>query len=417
MTVEVKVPEMGESVSEATVADWHFSIGDALQSGDILVELETDKVTLEVPVPVDGVLKEIKCKSGANVSIGDLLALIEEGALASQTVKKQESKKTSSKTGTPSLQEARQSPQSSQAVLKNESLAPGAARLAAEHKIDPNQIDGSGKRGQVTKSDIIHFMDSQKKSSSAAQASPAKSVPSFFVSDSGEREKIVPMSRLRQRIAERLLEAQHTAAILTSFNEVDMHNAMGIRKRYKEKFQAEYGVGLGFMSIFVKAAIHALRAVPALNAEIRENNIVYKNYYDISVAVGGPKGLVVPVIRNVEQLSFAQIEMEIARLAAKVKEGRIELSDLEGGSFTISNGGIYGSMLSTPILNPPQSGILGMHNIVKRPVVIGEEILVRPIMFVALSYDHRIVDGKEAVTFLVKLKEAVENPERMLLGI
>ena len=406
MTVEVKVPEMGESVSEATVADWHFSPGDALQSGDILVELETDKVTLEVPVPVDGVLKEIKCQAGANVNIGDLLALIEEGA---QAVNKRRSEKE-----VPQVKEspkAQEAAQSSQAALKNEMLAPGAAHLATEHKIDTSQIEGSGKRGQVTKSDIVHFINQGP--SSASQASSINSAPSL----SGEREKVVPMSRLRQRVAERLLEAQQTAAILTTFNEVDMRNAMEMRKRYKEKFQAEYGVSLGFMSIFIKAAIYALRAVPAVNAEIRENNIVYKNHYDISVAVGGPKGLVVPVIRNADQLSFAQIEMEIARLAGKVKDGSIELGDLEGGTFTISNGGIYGSMLSTPILNPPQSGILGMHNIVKRPVVIGEEIRVRPIMFVALSYDHRIIDGKEAVTFLVKVKEVIENPERMLLEI
>ena len=405
--MEVKVPEMGESLTEATVADWHFSLGDSFQSGDILVELETDKVTLEVPAPTDGVLKEIKCEAGANVKVGDLLALIEEGAGSTngKNSGKKNSKAELGKANPP------QKTSASISASKNTSLAPGAARIAREHGINTEEIEGSGKRGQVTKSDIVHFMQGSPPSSVSARQS------SFSPSSQEEGEKVVPMSRLRQRIAERLVEAQQSAAILTTFNEIDMHNAMEIRKRYKEKFQAEYGVNLGFMSIFVKAAIHALRLVPSVNAEIRENNIVYKNYYDISVAVGGPKGLVVPVIRGAGHLSFAEIEMEIARLANKVKEGSIELSDMEGGSFTISNGGIYGSMLSTPILNPPQSGILGMHNIVKRPIVIGEEIRVRPIMFVALSYDHRIIDGKEAVTFLVKLKEAVEAPERMLLGI
>ena len=405
--MEIKVPEMGESLTEATVADWHFAPGDSFQSGDILVELETDKVTLEVPAPIDGVLKEIKSETGANVNVGDLLALIEEGASSAKGKK-------AAKEASLSQKAQAVSPTQSEGRAKNKSLAPGASRLATEHGIDPGQIEGTGKRGQVTKSDIVHFMDSKGSSpAETREASPERSAPSF----SGEREKVAPMSRLRQRIAERLLDAQQNAAILTTFNEIDMYNAMEMRKRHKEKFQAEYGVNLGFMSIFVKAAIHALKFTPAVNAEIRDGSIVYKNYYDISVAVGGPKGLVVPVIRDAHSLSFAQIEMEIARLAKKVKEGSIELSEMEGGTFTISNGGIYGSMLSTPILNPPQSGILGIHNIVKRPVAIGEEILIRPIMFVALSYDHRIIDGKEAVTFLVKLKEAVEEPERMLLNI
>ena len=414
MTIEIKVPQMGESVNEATVADWHFQEGDAFQSGNILVELETDKVTLEVPAPSNGILKEIKCPSGKNVKIGEILALIEEKTQSSSSESKDQGARAAAETPRQEGDAAKQ---------KNETLSPGAARLATEHHIDPKQIDGSGKRGQVTKADIVQFIDQSEKQKLEQTASVShttnaqKTAPASHAADAQKKEELAPLSRLRQRIAERLLEAQRTAAILTTFNEIDMHNTIEMRKRYKESFQKKYGVTLGFMSIFIKAAVHALKAVPTVNAEVRENNIVYKNYYDISVAVGGPKGLVVPVVRNADQLSFSEIEIEIARLAAKVKAGTIDLQDLEGGTFTISNGGVYGSMLSTPILNPPQSGILGMHNIVKRPVVINDEICIRPVMFTALSYDHRIIDGKEAVSFLVKIKETIENPERLLLNI
>ncbi len=415
-SIEIKVPQMGESIREATVADWRFTVGSTFESGEILVELETDKVTLEVPAPVRGSLKEIKQDVGANVQVGDVLAYILEASqghdAASVSVQKQPTKTAETPTEINPASQAIETVHSGPASIKNENLAPGAARLAQEENIDVSQIAGSGKRGQVTKSDIVAFIDASK-----PQVAPAKPTQS---PSPVQREEVVPMSRLRQRIAERLVEAQQTAAILTTFNEIDMHNIMELRKRHKDLFEKTHGVGLGFMSIFVKAAIHALRAVPAVNAEIRQSNIVYKRYYDISVAVGGPKGLVVPVIRDADKLSYAEIEKEIIRLATKVKEGTIELQDLEGGTFTISNGGIYGSMLSTPILNPPQSGILGIHNIVKRPVVVSasdSEISIRPIMFVALSYDHRIIDGKEAVTFLVKLKQAIENPERILLEI
>ncbi len=403
------MPPMGESITEATVMDWRFAVGAVVKSGDILVELETDKVTLEVPAPSSGVLKEIKQDSGANVKIGDLLALLEEKAVE-QTKTQRSAADSEAPLPPPSQEEG-----AAASSLQNKTLAQGAARLALEKGIDISQIQGSGKRGQVTKSDIVHYLDKQE----APQKTQAPQLS--FSQDEGRenREELVAMSRLRQRIAERLLHSQHETATLTTFNEIDMHNAIALRKRYKEEFKEKYGVNLGFMSLFIKAVIATLKEIPSVHAQIREHHIVYKNYYDISVAVGGPKGLVVPVIRNADQLSFAEIEKEIARLAQKVKESTIELHELEGGSFTISNGGIYGSMLSTPILNPPQSAILGMHNIVKRPVVLAntEEIVVRPIMYVALSYDHRIIDGKEAVSFLVKVKEKIEHPERILLSL
>ncbi len=402
MTIEIKVPEMGESITEATVSDWHFQVGDSLSIGDVLVELETDKVTLEIPVHINGVLKEIKCPSGEDVKIGDILGVITE---VKQTSSQQTSLLPENRKEDVVLSES-----SSQ---KNKTLPPGASRLIAENNLNAEKIVGSGKREQVTKADVVQYLDRSKPDLGPKVDSVSRS----HAVNTEQSERIVPLSRLRQRIAERLVSVQHNAAILTTFNEVDMLQAMEMRKRYKELFQKRYGVSLGFMSIFVKAVIHALKSVPSVNAEIRDDSIVYKNYYDISVAVGGPKGLVVPVVRNANSLSYAEIEMEIARLASKVIAGTIDLKELEGGTFTISNGGIYGSMLSTPILNPPQSAILGMHNIVKRPVVVNDEICIRPIMYVALSYDHRIIDGKEAVTFLMKLKEGVENPERMLLSI
>jgi 2-oxoglutarate dehydrogenase E2 component (dihydrolipoamide succinyltransferase) len=404
---------MGESITEATVADWRVEPGQSFDSGDILVELETDKVTMEVPAPVAGVLKEIKKESGATVTIDEVLAVIEEGTggtadpgpaapTATQSAPDSASGAPSAASGTPAG-----------SMQPNTTLAPGARRLAEESGVDPATVAGSGKRGQVTKADIVDHM--QKGGAPSAARAPTPT-PTRTVQP-GEREQIVPMSRLRQRIAERLVEAQQTAAILTTFNEVDMFNLMQIRARYKDRFKETYEVGLGFMSFFAKACVDALKAYPGVNAEIQGTNIVYKNFYDIGVAVGGPRGLVVPVVRDVDQLSFAGIEQEIARLAGKVKDGTLGLDELQGGTFTISNGGVYGSMLSTPILNPPQSGILGMHNIVKRPVVVGDEIVIRPVMYLALSYDHRIVDGKEAVSFLVRVKECIENPERMLLDV
>lgn len=396
---DIKVPPMGESITEATVADWHVQPGQGFDSGDILVELETDKVTMEVPAPVAGVLKEIKQQSGATVTIDDVLAVIEEGAAPAAEA---------APAAAPTPAASTPASPAASASNPNTTLPPGASRLAAESGVNPADVAGTGKRGQVTKADIVNHLEK-----GPAAASPGASAPR----SPGEREEVVPMSRLRQRIAERLVEAQHTAAILTTFNEVDMHNMMAVRSRYKERFKDTHGVGLGFMSFFTKACVDALKAFPGVNAEIRGTDIIYKNFYDIGVAVGGPKGLVVPIVRDADLLSFAGIEQEIGRLAGKVKDGTLGLDELQGGTFTISNGGVYGSMMSTPILNPPQSGILGMHNIVKRPMVVNDEIVIRPMMYIALSYDHRVVDGKEAVGFLVRVKECIENPERMLLDI
>ncbi len=436
---EIKVPQMGESITEATVADWHFQPGDSFNSGDIIVELETDKVTMEVPAPEAGTLKEIKKDSGETVSIDEVLAVFEAGAGSgdsggsakseSKSEAKSEEKSEASSSSSSTASSSGGGNQSGSGPL-NDTVPPGARRLAEEEGVDLSKVTGTGKRGQITKEDVVNYIEQRSSSKSSggsgSSSDSSKSSGSSKSSDSGpsrppkqpgERETVVPMSRLRQRIAERLVEAQQTAAILTTFNEVDMHNLMSMRSKYKESFKDKHEVGLGFMSFFVKASIEALKAYPAVNAEIRDGSMVYKNFYDIGVAVGGPKGLVVPVIRDADELSFAGIEQEIGRLAGKVKDGSIGLDDLQGGTFTISNGGIYGSMMSTPILNPPQSGILGMHNITKRPMVIGDEIKIRPMMYVALSYDHRIIDGKEAVSFLVRLKECIENPERMLLDI
>ena len=399
---------MGESVAEGTVADWHFEVGQSFDAGDILVELETDKVTVEVPAPTAGKLTKIAKTSGDTVTPKDVLGSMEPGAAPAAG-------SAPAPAAAPAEAPAAAPAPAAPAGPQNTTLPPGARRMVEENNIDPAGVAGTGKRGQVTKTDVINHMESG--GAKAAPAARAPMAPARSALPPGEREKVVPMSRLRQRIAERLVDSQKTAAILTTFNEVDMSGVMGVRSRYKEKFKEKYGVGLGFMSFFTKACIWALKEVPEVNAEIREKDIIYKNYYDIGVAVGGPKGLVVPIVRDADQLGFWEIEAEIMRLAGKVKDNSLALEDMQGGTFTISNGGIYGSMMSTPIINPPQSGILGMHNIVKRPVVVNDEIVIRPMMYIALSYDHRIVDGKGAVTFLVRVKEAIENPERLLLEI
>ncbi|MDH5655304.1 MAG: 2-oxoglutarate dehydrogenase complex dihydrolipoyllysine-residue succinyltransferase [Spirochaetia bacterium] len=389
MAQEITVPQIGESITEATLAAWRINEGDAFNGGDILVELETDKITMELPAPESGTLTKIIRNTGETVPIGEIIASYEPG----------EGKNPSPE----GLQESE--------TTANRPLPPGAKRMAEEHNVDLSSVKGTGRGEQIRKEDIVHHLE---KSSSASPALP----PSISRStDSGEREKIVPMTRLRQKIAERLVEAQQTAAILTTFNEVDLSNVMKIRSRYKESFKEKHGSSLGFMSFFTKASVEALKEFPAVNAEIRGMDLVYKNYYDIGVAVGGPRGLVVPVVRNADLLSFADIEKEIARLAGKVNDGSIGIEELQGGTFTISNGGVYGSLMSTPILNPPQSGILGMHSIQKRPVAVNDEVVIRPMMYIALSYDHRIVDGKEAVSFLLKVKQCIEDPERMLLDI
>lgn len=403
MAVEIKVPEMGESITEATLLNWTKKPGEAVKADEILAELETDKVTMEVRSPASGVLKEQKKKAGETVSVREIIGLIEEGATASVT--------TSTPTKEPAI-ETKAVPLKTDSP-KNETLPPSVRKLTAENNIDPSAITGSGKHGQVTKGDVIAHMENKP----AATSSSPVSAPKVTPRNPGERETVVPMSRLRRAVADRLVTAQHTAAILTTFNEIDMSGVMNLRSQYKDKFKEQHNVGLGFMSFFTKAAVAALKAYPAVNAEIRETDIVYKNYYDIGIAVGGPKGLVVPVVRDADQLNFAGIESEIVRLAGRVKDGKISLEEMQGGTFSISNGGTYGSMMSTPILNYPQVGILGLHNIVKRPVVVNDQIVIRPMMYVALSYDHRIIDGKEAVLFLVKIKELIEDPTRLLIEV
>lgn len=403
MAVEIKVPEMGESITEATLLNWTKKPGESVKADEILAELETDKVTMEVRSPASGVLKEQKKKAGETVSVREIIGLIEEGATA-----------TVSSTPTPVQPTSEAKPQVAALKAeapKNETLPPSVRKMTAENGIDPSNISGSGKHGQVTKGDVISYMEN--KPAATTTPPPAKVTPR----NPGERETVVPMSRLRRAVADRLVTAQHTAAILTTFNEIDMSAVMNLRTQYKDKFKEQHNVGLGFMSFFTKASVAALKAYPAVNAEIRDNDIVYKNYYDIGVAVGGPKGLVVPIVRDADQLTFAGIESEIVRLAGRVKDGKISLEEMQGGTFSISNGGTYGSMMSTPILNYPQVGILGLHNIVKRPVVVGDQIVIRPMMYVALSYDHRIIDGKEAVLFLVKIKEMIEDPTRLLIEV
>lgn len=417
--IEVKVPAMGESISEGTISRWFKKEGEAIKADEALFEIETDKVTQEIYAPASGVVKKLTKAQGANAAVGEVVAIIDSSATAAATPAATQ----------PSAQQPAAAPAPAKATAAPSSMTstvpPAAKKIAAENNVDTAAIQGSGKHGQVTKGDVLAAVAAGPKAPAAATPAiskePAPSLP--------RGETVQPMSRLRRAIADRLVSAQHNAAILTTFNEVDMKPAMDLRAKHNDEFQKRYGVKIGFMSLFAKAVVSALKEIPAINAEIRGNDIVYKNYYDIGVAVGGPKGLVVPIVRNADQMNFAEIEIEIARLANRVREGSITLPEMEGGTFTISNGGIYGSMMSTPILNPPQSGILGMHNIVKRAVVVsdssagltagngGDKIEIRPMMYIALSYDHRIVDGKEAVTFLVKVKQAIEDPVRLLLGV
>jgi 2-oxoglutarate dehydrogenase E2 component (dihydrolipoamide succinyltransferase) len=402
MTTEIRVPTLGESVSEATVAKWLKNVGDAVAVDDPLVELETDKVTLEVNAQAAGVLSEILAPAGENVAVGALLGMI--GAAGAAPVK------------AAAAPAAKPAPSPAPAPAKAEAaLAPSVQKLVTENKLDPSAIAGTGKDGRLIKGDVLAAM-----ASPASAPAPAPAAPSGPRAQAA-REERVRMTRLRKRIAERLKQAQNNAAMLTTFNEVDMTAAMALRTQYNEAFEKKHGVKLGFMSIFTKACIAALQAVPAVNAEIDGEDLVYKNYYDIGVAVGTEQGLVVPVVRDADQLSFAEIEKTIAGLGKKARDGKLSMEDLSGGTFTISNGGIYGSLLSTPILNPPQSGILGMHKIQKRAVVVsdksGDKIEIRPMMYLALSYDHRIIDGREAVTFLIKVKEAIEDPQRLLFDL
>ncbi|MCK6443269.1 2-oxoglutarate dehydrogenase complex dihydrolipoyllysine-residue succinyltransferase [Elstera cyanobacteriorum] len=408
MAIEIKVPTLGESVSEATVAKWLKKVGDAVKADEAVVELETDKVTLEVNAPAAGTLTDIVAAEGVTVGVAALLGVIGGDGSAKPVA-------------APAAAAAAPAPAPVSAPAAAAPAAhaplPSAAKLIAENNLAASAIAGSGKDGRVTKGDVLDALAAKVGGAAPAPVAASASAPVA----AGPREERVRMTRLRKRIAERLKQAQNTAAILTTFNEVDMTAAMAFRTQYNEAFEKKHGVKLGFMSIFVKACLAALKELPAVNAEIDGDEIVYKNFYDIGVAVGTEQGLVVPVLRDADQLGFADIEKKIAELGKRARDGKLSLDELQGGTFTISNGGVYGSLLSTPILNTPQSGILGMHKIQKRPMVIsdksGDRIEIRPMMYLALSYDHRIIDGREAVTFLVKVKDLIEDPRRLLFDV
>lgn len=410
MATEIRVPTLGESVTEATVAQWFKKPGDQVTADEPLVELETDKVTVEVPAPVSGVLGEIMVKDGETVEVGALLGEIGEGKgkASASAAKKEEPKKEEPKKAEASKPEVTKSEAKASAKPADAQPSPAVRRVAAENDLDVSKVEGTGRGGRVTKEDA----------EAAAKAKPAAAPVQARVSrDDSAREERVKMTRLRKTIATRLKEAQNTAAMLTTFNEVDMTNVMGLRSQYKDVFEKKHGVRIGFMGFFAMAVIHALREIPAVNAEIDGEEIVYKNYYNIGVAVGTDRGLVVPVVRDAQDLSIAEIEKTINDFGRRARDGDLKLEELQGGTFTISNGGVYGSLMSTPILNAPQSGVLGMHKIQERPVVVGGKIEIRPMMYLALSYDHRIVDGKDAVTFLVRVKESLEDPQRLLLDL
>ena len=396
---DIMTPALGESVSEATVARWAKKPGEAVRKDEILVELETDKVSLEVAAPADGVLESISAEEGATVEPGAVLGRVKEGAAAPASAPAPAAPKP-----------AKPAPAAPAAAAAAPVLAPSAQRIATEGGLDPAAIPGSGKGGRVTKADAMAALEAR---AAAPPPAPAPSAPR----EAHAREERVRMSRLRQTIARRLKEAQQTAAMLTTFNEVDMSAVMALRNTYKDAFEKTHGVKMGFMGFFVRACIHALKAVPEVNAEIDGQDLIYKNHYDIGVAVGTERGLVVPVVRDADALSLAGIEKAIGALGKKARDGALALDDLQGGTFTISNGGVYGSLMSTPILNAPQSGILGMHKIQERPMAVNGQVVIRPMMYLALSYDHRIVDGQGAVTFLVRVKEAIEDPQRLLLDI
>jgi 2-oxoglutarate dehydrogenase E2 component (dihydrolipoamide succinyltransferase) len=405
MATEIRVPTLGESVTEATIGQWFKQPGDAIAMDEPLVELETDKVTIEVPAPAAGSLSEIAVKEGETVEVGALLGMIAEGegAPAAKPAKAAPAPKAEEKPAPKAEAKGSDMPPS-----------PSASKMLSEKKMDANDVAGSGKRGQVLKGDVL---DAIAKGSTAPAAEAPKAARAPSPADDEAREERVRMTKLRQTIARRLKDAQSTAAMLTTFNEVDMGAVMDLRKKYKDVFEKKHGVKLGFMGFFTKAVTHALKEIPAVNAEIDGTDIIYKNYCHIGVAVGTEKGLVVPVVRDADQMSIAEIEKEIGRLGVAARDGKLSMADLQGGTFTISNGGVYGSLMSTPILNAPQSGILGMHKIQERPMVEGGQVVIRPMMYLALSYDHRIVDGKEAVTFLVRVKESLEDPERLVLDL
>ena len=422
MQIELKVPSVGESITEVEIGQWLKNEGDSVSANDNLVAIESEKTTLELPAPASGALQKILKRKGEVAKVGEVIGILEQdGAGAPAEAKKTEPAK------------ADATPSNSSQGSKEQRVMPAAGRIIAEQGLKADSIPGTGPGGRVLKEDVLkHAEGLQKEKSAPGTQQQVPSLPPSTHAPRGpspaaakgvevptefRQEQVVPMTRLRKTLAERLVQAQQNAALLTTFNEVDMTEVINLRKQYQEQFTQKYGVKLGFMSFFVKAAIEALRLIPQVNAEIHGTDIVYRNYYDIGVAVGGGKGLVVPVLRNAERMSFAQIEMAIAELAKRAKENKLSLEELQGGTFTISNGGIYGSLLSTPIVNPPQSGILGMHAMQDRPIALNGQVVIRPMMYIALTYDHRIVDGREAVTFLKRIKEVIENPARILLEV
>jgi 2-oxoglutarate dehydrogenase E2 component (dihydrolipoamide succinyltransferase) len=410
MAMELRVPALGESVREATLGAWKHAEGDQVSVDEPLVEVESEKATVELPSPGAGVLRKILRQAGETVAVGEVIAEIEQGATQAAAPAKANGRK-----GDGNGRPAAEAPVRA---------APSARRALADSGLAVEEVKGSGRGGRISKQDVTRALEEQTRAPAPAPAPPPSPLeappavrPPPAPTIEGARERVVPMSPLRKTVARRLVEAQQAAAILTTFNEIDMSTVLGLRERLQERFVKQHGIKLGFMSFFVKASIEALKIFPGVNAEIRGTDIVYKDHYDLGVAVGGGKGLVVPVVRDADRLSFAEVEAAIADLAARARDNKLALKELEGGTFTISNGGVYGSLLSTPILNPPQSGILGLHAIQKRPVVVGDAVVVRPMMYVALSYDHRLVDGREAVQFLVRVKECVEDPERLLLEV
>jgi len=418
---DIVIPALGESVTEASIVRWVKSKGDAVKLDEPLLELETDKVTLEINAPASGILSSISFEVDDTVQVGEVVGKIinaDDSSVNSDVNDTDNQKITSSNLSNSNVTSEVMSPSPS---LSEVIASPAASKMIREGNIDPSLVDGSGKSGRITKDDVMGHVNKSigvdKDIAKSNHSNTDINIASNSSNNDISRETRVKMSRLRQRIAERLKDAQNTAAILTTFNEIDMTNVMSLRSRVKEIFEKKHGSKLGFMSFFVKACVLALQELPDVNAEISGNEIIYKNYYDIGVAVGTKNGLVVPVVRGADKMSFAEIEDEIRNLAIKARDGKLSISDLNGGTFTISNGGVYGSLLSTPIINPPQSAILGMHNISKRPMVVDGKIEIRPMMYLALSYDHRIIDGKGAVSFLIRVKETLEDPERMLLQI
>ncbi len=425
MTVEIMVPTLGESITEATVSQWYKQVGDSVDVDEPILELETDKVTVEVPAPSAGVLTEILVADGVNVEVGAILGSIAEGAAAAPKPAAPPAPEPAAAAEPAPAAAPPPAPAPAPSAGDAPALSPAVRKLVEENNLDPKRITGTGPKGRLVKADILAHLENRPAPAAAKPAAPA-AAPTAAITPASELpermpdprgEEVVRMSRLRQRIAQRLKQAQNTAAMLSTFNEVDMGALIRLRTEYRDRFEKKHNVRLGFLSFFVKAAIIALKEIPSVNAEIHGDQLIYKNYYDIGVAVGTPQGLVVPVLRDSDTMSFAEIEGTIADFGRRARDGKLTIAEMTGGTFTISNGGVFGSLLSMPILNPPQSGILGMHKIQKRPMVVGDEIKICNMMYLALSYDHRIIDGREAVTFLVRMKDCLEDPQRLLIDV